>query len=274
MSSALDLHSSFAMDMREQVTGGSPDPSSRQFYIAAMQTLDRATIPYLVGGGYAMTQYTGIARHTKDLDLFVRPDDSKRALAALAAAGYRTEYFYPFWIAKALCGDAFVDILYNSGNGICIVDDEWFEHSQPAEILGQRVKLVPPEEQIWSKAFVMDRDRFDGADVAHLILARGHQMDWPRMLRRFNGHERVLFAHLVLFGYIYPADRDQAPMWVMNQLWKSLKNEEQTIDPICNGTNLAQYSYGQAIRKWGYTDGRAQPHGALTPQELAQLPQG
>jgi len=29
--------------------------------------------------------------------------------------GYRTEYFYRFWIAKALCGESFIDILYNSG---------------------------------------------------------------------------------------------------------------------------------------------------------------
>jgi len=25
------------------------------------------------------------------------------------------EYFYRFWIAKALCGESFIDILYNSG---------------------------------------------------------------------------------------------------------------------------------------------------------------
>src|SRR6185295_7494696 len=112
----------------------------------------------------------------------------------LAEAGYRTEYFYPFWIAKALSGDSFIDILYNSGNGICVVDDEWFWHAEDAEILGQRVRLVPPEEQLWSKAFVMDRDRFDGADIAHLILARGQSFDWTRLIRRFRGHERVLLA--------------------------------------------------------------------------------
>src|SRR5205809_58340 len=89
-----------------------PDHKTRDFYLDVMRTLDRARVPYLVGGGYAMSLYTGIPRNTKDLDLFLRPADSKRALGALAHAGFRTEYFYPFWIAKALSGEMFVDILY------------------------------------------------------------------------------------------------------------------------------------------------------------------
>ena len=72
-----------------------------------------------------MAYYTGIARNTKDLDLFIRPQDRDRTLTTLTAAGYRTEFFYPFWIAKALCGEAFIDLLYNSGNGLCPVDDDW-----------------------------------------------------------------------------------------------------------------------------------------------------
>src|SRR5437764_9541902 len=106
-----------------------PDPPTRQFYINVMTRLDEAKLPYVVGGGYAMAYYTGIARNTKDLDLFIRPADRDRALATLAAAGYRTEFFYPFWIAKALHGDAFIDLLYNSGNGLCPVDDAWISNA-------------------------------------------------------------------------------------------------------------------------------------------------
>src|SRR5688572_5153938 len=156
-----------------------PESRTRQFYVDAMRILDDAGLPYLVGGGYAMAHYTGIRRNTKDLDLFVKPSDQEQILATLAQAGYKTEYFYPFWIAKALSDESFIDILYNSGNGLCPVDDEWFTHSTAAEILGHPVRLVPAEEQLWSKAFVQDRDRFDGADVNHLILNLGDRMDWP-----------------------------------------------------------------------------------------------
>src|SRR4051812_27643507 len=82
-----------------------PDPKTREFYVNCMRTLDRGGIPYLVGGGYAMAYYTGIARNTKDLDLFIRPADRDRTLETLAKAGNRTEFFYPFWIAKALQAD-------------------------------------------------------------------------------------------------------------------------------------------------------------------------
>src|SRR5947207_12567783 len=106
-----------------------PDASTQQFYVDALKELDAEGIPYVVGGGYAMAHYTGIARNTKDLDIFIRPGDRDHCLRILADAGYKTEFFYPFWISKALQGEAFIDILYNSGNGLCIVDDDWFNYS-------------------------------------------------------------------------------------------------------------------------------------------------
>ena len=101
-------------DLRAPAAPIDPGPATRQFYVDALAVLDRQAVPYVVGGGYAMAYYTGIARNTKDLDIFVRPADEKRALRVLAQAGYRTEYFYPFWIAKALCGDAFIDNCINT----------------------------------------------------------------------------------------------------------------------------------------------------------------
>ena len=250
-----------------------PDEKTQDFYRDAMRRLDDAGLRYVVGGGYAMAYYTGIRRNTKDLDLFVTPSDHKRVLEVLNNAGYRTEYFYPFWIAKVLSGEAFIDILYNSGNGLCAVDDEWLAHSVPHEVLGYTTRLTPAEEQLWSKAFVQDRDRFDGGDVIHLILSRGHEMDWERLMRRFKDHERVLLAHLILFGYAYPCDREQVPAWVMERLLKSVEDEETPTHRLCRGPNLAHGgSYGTAIRQWGYFDGRLRPHGPLTEQEINQLP--
>lgn len=252
-----------------------PDTRTREFYVAAMRALDDAHIPYVVGGGYAMAYYTGIARNTKDLDLFLKPDDRDRALTTLTARGCRTEFFYPFWIAKAIdpATDAFIDILYSSGNGICTVDDEWLAHARQADVLGYPTRLTPPEEQLWSKAFVQDRDRFDGADVNHLILAQGEKFDWKRLLRRFEGHERVLLAHLMLFGYSYPTERDVVPPWVMERLMTAVNDEPELQNRVCYGTNLAQRSYGTALREWGFTDGRLHPRGPLLPDEIAQLPE-
>jgi Aminoglycoside-2''-adenylyltransferase len=252
-----------------------PDTATRTFYVDAMKALDRAQIPYVVGGGYAMAYYTGIARNTKDLDLFIRPQDRDRTLTTLTAAGYRTEFFYPFWIAKALCGDSFIDLLYNSGNGACPVDDEWLTHAVDSDVIGYRTRLVPAEEQLWSKAFVQDRDRYDGADVAHLILCQGSKFDWDRLLRRFRGHEPVLLAHAILFRYSYPSERDCVPQWVMERL--KVATHESMMERVngtklCRGTFLAQKSYGQDVSHWGFADGRLEPHGPLSREELEQLP--
>src|SRR5436190_6047454 len=250
-----------------------PDAGTQQFYVDALKELDAEGIPYVVGGGYAMAHYTGIARNTKDLDIFVKPSDHKRVLATMERAGYRTEYFYPFWIAKALCGESFIDILYNSGNGLCPVDDDWFRYARDFEIHGHPTKLCPPEEQLWSKAFVMDRDRFDGTDVNHIIFAQGQTMDWRRLLARFKTHERVLMAHLMLFGYAYPSERGRVPEWVMGELQKAIDKEGPRPQRICFGTNMAQKGYGVPIREWGFVDGRLKPHGPLSRQEIGQLPE-
>lgn len=249
-----------------------PDPAAKQFYIDAMRALDRAGLPYLVGGGFAMAHYTGIARNTKDLDLFVRPRDRDRALRTFEQAGYKTEFFYEFWIAKALSGEAFIDLLYNSGNGLSPVDDGWFEHAIDIDVLGYRTRLVPVEEQLWSKAFVQDRDRFDGADVTHLIYSRGPVMDWQRLIERFAGHERVLLAHVLLYGYAFPCNRDRVPAWVIHRLNELIACEPAPPEPLCRGPFLAQKGYGTAMQEWGYRDGRLRPHGPLTPEEVAQLP--
>jgi hypothetical protein len=249
-----------------------PEPRVREFYVDALRALDAAGLRYIVGGGYAMAYYNGLRRNTKDLDIFVCPDDHRKVLNTLAHAGYRTEYFYPFWIAKALAGDDFIDILYNSGNGLCVVDEAWFANSAEVDVLGYRTRLCPPEEQLWSKAFVQDRDRYDGADVAHLILRQGPTMDWARLLRRFHGHERVLLAHCILFGYVYPTEKHCVPDWVLDHLHAAVRHEPDPPAKLCRGPFVAQKSYTADVTELGYVDGRLQPHGPLTAEEVEQLP--
>ena len=108
-------------------------------------------------------------------------------------------------------------MIFSSGIAVADVVDEWFEHAVKGEVLGLPVLLSPAEEMIWSKAFVMERERYDGADIAHLIRAIGHEIDWRRLLRRFDTRWRVLFSHLVMYGFIYPAERKQVPDWVLTE---------------------------------------------------------
>ncbi|HJX26319.1 MAG TPA: nucleotidyltransferase family protein, partial [Thermoanaerobaculia bacterium] len=176
------------------------------FYCKAMETLQQAGVPFLVGGAYAYARYTGVVRHTKDFDVFIDPDDFDRALEAFTKNGWKVERNFPHWLGKTWNdnGEDFVDLIFSSGNGVARVDHHWFDNAVDEEVLGMKVKLCPAEEMIWSKSFIMERERFDGADVAHLLHARADEIDWERMLERFENHHRVLLAHLLLFGYIYP----------------------------------------------------------------------
>jgi Uncharacterised nucleotidyltransferase len=250
----------------------SPGPDSRTlaFYREAIGCLDRARVPFLVGGAYAFERYTGIARHTKDLDLFLRRGDRERAFVALEQAGYRTESTFPHWLGKAFGADAVVDLIWSSGNGIAEVDDAWFRHAVEATVLGCPVRLCSPEEMIWSKGFIMERERFDGADVLHLLRAHGPLMRWRWLLRRFGPHWRVLLSHLILFGYVYPGEC-AIPDWVMALLIRRL----QQLGPaapmparVCQGTLLSRTQYLVDIGGWGYRDGRRWPRGRMSDEDI------
>ena len=146
---------------------------SRAFYRQAMEVLRRGDVPFLVGGAFAFVHQAGIDRSTKDLDIFLRPADVHRLLEVCAAAGYEAELVFSHWLAKVRSSDGFIDVIFSSGNGIAVVDDPWFHHATEQNVLGLTVLVAPAEESIWSKAFVMERERFDGADVAHIILPTG-----------------------------------------------------------------------------------------------------
>ena len=112
-----------------------------------------------------------------------------------------------------------------SGNAVARVDTQWFDHARRDTVLDQDVLLVPPEEMVWSKAFIMERERFDGADVAHVLRACADELDWSRLVRRFGDHFRVLLSHLILFGIIYPGEKSKIPGPVMVHLLDRLRRE-------------------------------------------------
>ena len=248
------------------------DPRTRAFYVDAMRILDHARVETLVGGAYALAHHADIVRHTKDFDVFVRPRDVDRARAAFESAGYRTEAVFPHWLCKAFMprSDAFVDIIYGSGNGVCQVDDEWFDNAATAHVFDRRARLVPAEEAIWTKAFVQERERFDGADIAHVLHQRGRELNWPRLLNRFRGHEPVLLAHLILFQYIYPDARENVPAAVIEQLYQlAVEGDDPPQQKLCRGTLLSRAQYLVDIRERGYHDARLAPTGTMRPEDVA-----
>jgi hypothetical protein len=248
-------------------------PEKAELYRTALEMLNKSGVPYLVGGTYAFQYYAGIARSTKDFDIFVRPRDVQRMLEVLTRAGLKTEIAFSHWLAKAHLGDKFIDVIFSSGNGVAEVDDEWFAHAVDEEVFGVPVKLCPAEEMIWSKALIMERERYDGADVAHLLRHCSGLLNWDRMVRRFGGNWRVLLSHLVLFGFIYPGERSLIPSSVIKELVNRLLAELDVPtrnSKVCQGTLLSRAQYLVDVDEWGYEDARAQPRGAMTEAQIAE----
>jgi hypothetical protein len=227
---------------------------------AALRALTDEGVPFVVAGAYAFFEYTGIFRDTKDLDVFLRRRDLEHALRALERDGFERQMEDPRWIAKAWKGEWFVDLIFSSGNGLAVVDDLWFAHARDGEVMGVPVKLAPPEEMIWSKGYVCERERHDVHDVSNLVRAVGHEMDWERLLARFGDHWEVLLSHLVMFRFAFPSDRSRVPRWVMDELLRrSLASlaEDDWGRRLCRGTVVSKDQYRHVVDHLGYEDERA-----------------
>lgn len=253
-------------------------PAMADFYRRALHTLAGAGVPFLVGGAFSHCCYTGIRRMTKDLDLFIKRQDYERIAGLMQAQGWRTELTYPHWLAKvhgdAPCDECFIDLIFNSGNGLTPVDERWFQGNLEAQVLGVPVRIANAEDSLQSKAFIMERERFDGADVAHLIQANAERLDWSGLLARFGPHWRVLLAHLVMFGFIYPGERHRIPREVMEELQDRLAQDtRQPPQPegarVCCGTLVSREQYLHDVENLGFADGRLTSASTMTDQDVA-----
>lgn len=235
--------------------------AERTVYQAALRTLNRAGIPYVVSGLYAIYEYTGIYRQTKDLDLLLEPKHMIPAARALRAEGFHTRLEQAHWIGKAMRDEATIDLIYGMGNGLHLIDPGWHKHSRPGILAATPVRVAAPEELIWHRLFVSERHRWDMADIVHLFLSRGDTIDWERLLRRVGEHWRLLLAQLHLFDYVYPGHVHRIPTWVREDLYERAYEAmaEPPGDPLeCRGTLLSRFSFAIDVNEWGFRDVRTQ----------------
>jgi hypothetical protein len=249
-----------------------PPDTGTEYYCGALAQLTAAAIPFLIGGAYALEVHAGVHRRTKDLDIFVLAEDARRCLDVLATGGYRAELTFPHWLGKVFCGEEFIDVIFNSGNGCCPVDRAWFDNARAGRVFDIELRLCPVEEIIWQKAFILERDRCDVADVAHLLRRHAATLDWNRLIDRFGLHAPVLFAQIVLFDFIFPGHRDSVPAWVRSRLLHQHQIARPQFvgsAPIVQGTLLSASQYLRDIDQEGYHDARLPPAGNMNREQIA-----
>src|SRR5213592_1474839 len=256
---------------RRRAAAGKAKSSPNDFHRRSVAALQAANVPFLIGSAYVVEAFAGVSRRTKDFDLYIRPRHVRAAMDALAGAGYKAEMTFPHWLAKAARGRDCVDLIFRAGNGLCEVDDSWFERAHDDELLGLRVKLCAPEEMIWMKAYIMERERFDGADIAHILQSCAEKIDWLHLVRRFGPDWRVLLSHLVLFGYIYPTEHGRIPAGIMDDLISRLRKDAAAAGPdrLCRGTLLSRKQYLLDIQERGFRDARLEERAHMDEGDIA-----
>jgi hypothetical protein len=94
--------------------------------------------------------------------------------------------------------------------------------------LGLRVKVAPVEELLWLRIAVPNAASVGDPLIGQLLLGRGENLDWGRLLMRMSGLEALLLAHLFLFWHQYPeSGRAIIPVWVITVLRGRLDQAER-----------------------------------------------
>lgn len=225
-------------------------------YREVLLAMNQHRVPYAVAGAFSLQKYTGIWRVTKDLDLFIRPEDVPQALQHLQEHGFRCETPDPVWLAKAHRGDYFVDLISGMSNAVIVVDESWMKRALPATVAGVETRIISPEDLIGSKLFVIRRERFDGADIAHTIYGTKGQLDWERILHLAGEHWEIFLWALVLFRYVYPAHTDYVPA----PLWQDLLSrymhlvQHPDLQAPFRGSLVDDNMFSVDVKDWGLED--------------------
>jgi hypothetical protein len=205
--------------------------AQREIYQRVIRDARARGIRFALGGGFAVNTYTHRWRDTKDLDLYIRPQDQEAMIDLLTSAGLSDYYdqlpYDRAWIYRGYSEGTIVDIIWEMANYRAQVDELWLTRGPEADFCGELVRLLPAEEMIWSKIHVLQRDRCDLPDVLNLIYAVGATLDWEHLLRRLANDAPLLGSALLIFTWLCPGRAQAFPLW----LWERLQLPAPPLDP-------------------------------------------
>jgi hypothetical protein len=197
-------------------------PEEWKLLLPVMEEAVRRRMRFQVGGGLAIALYAGRVRLTKDLDLFVLPQDRQAFIELLREQGF-TDYFdtQPYerhWIFRGSRQAAILDIIWQMPNHLAVVDEMWLSRGRPILLDGLSTQCIPLEEMIWAKLFVLQRDRCDWPDLLNVLYMNAATLDWQHLLWRLDVHTPLLEGLLSVFAWLCPDEAKQVPA----EVWRKL----------------------------------------------------
>ena len=184
-------------------------------YERAIQAFRPLGRPFMLAGAFSLATYTGRWRNTKDLDFYVLPEDRPLFIEALTRAGFK-DYFerLPYlrhWIYRAFKGDCIVDVIWAHANQRAQVDKQWFDWAPEIDVRGERLAVVPAEELLWCKLYVLQKDRCDWGDIMNLMHSTGPTLDWDHLCDRLGADLPLLIGLLNVYGWLVPGQMLNLP---------------------------------------------------------------
>ena len=215
--------------------------------------LEEKRVSFAVAGAFALREHTGICRDTKDLDVFLTADSAVGALQHLRKKGFECEVCDPVWLFKAHRDSFFVDLITGMSNAAIVVTDCWVERALRAEVQGVRTRVLAAEELIASKLFIARRERFDGADIAHVIYGTKGKIDWKRVLSLIGEHWEILLWALVLYRYVYPGQTQYVPAELWGDLLSRFQDAVSHRNPTAEfrGSLVDDKQFAIDLNEWG-----------------------
>lgn len=193
-------------------------PQEWRAYAQVIETARARQVPIAVGGGLAFSAYAHRWRSTKDIDFYILHQHVEEMIDIVRGAGFQDYYEQlPYdrrWIYRAQRDGIIVDLIWSMANYLTETDPGWLSGGTELQIRGTTVKLLPIEELIWAKLYVLQRDRCDWPDLLNLIYSQAAQIDWNRLLGRVGADLRLLGAVLNVFSWLCPDRADAVPGWV------------------------------------------------------------
>jgi hypothetical protein len=218
------------------------DPGEWQVYRRVMDEAERAGVRFAFGGAFATAVYTGDLRNTKDFDFYIVPRDQEAMVGAITRAGLEDHYErLPYdrkWIYRASTADVIVDAIWAMANLRASVDEYWLTTGPEVTIYGERLRAIPIEELIWSKLYVLQRDRSDWGDVINLIDARADDIDWNHLVDRLAEDAPLLGGALSVVGWLAPDRARDIPEPVWRRLGLALPVRSSDPDLTRRRANL------------------------------------
>ncbi|HJV36726.1 nucleotidyltransferase [Geomonas sp.] len=164
-------------------------------------------IPFALGGGLAVSVYSAYVRNTKDMDIYLREQDSRRVIEITRELGFQeyTEFPYdPTWSYRSARNGYIIDFLWRMLNGKASVDETWLTRGWELRIRGVSLRVIPVEELILSKLYILKMDRTDWPDILSLLYAQGVGLDWERLLSTLGDDRPLLGSVMNVLRWLCP----------------------------------------------------------------------